>query len=191
MLYDQLEREVIPEFYARNENGIPTAWTARMRESMARLTPRFSADRAVREYVEQRYIPAAVAYHARVADQGAVGRKMVDWQQEFQRRWATLHFGEVKIETCGERHVFMIQVCLGGLDPGAVLVELYANGSAGSAPARQEMKLVRQLADASGGDVYYAAVPATRPAADYTARVLPSCAGLAVPLENARILWQR
>ena len=39
-LYDLLEREVIPEFYARDEQGIPTAWVARMRESMARLTPR-------------------------------------------------------------------------------------------------------------------------------------------------------
>jgi starch phosphorylase len=34
-LYERLEREVIPEFYTRNEKGIPTAWVARMRESMA------------------------------------------------------------------------------------------------------------------------------------------------------------
>jgi glycogen phosphorylase len=59
MLYERLEREVIPEFYARNDQGIPTAWVARMRESMARLTPLFSADRAVREYTEQHYLPAA------------------------------------------------------------------------------------------------------------------------------------
>jgi len=34
-LYDLLEREVIPEFYTRDKKGIPTAWVARMRESMA------------------------------------------------------------------------------------------------------------------------------------------------------------
>jgi starch phosphorylase len=44
-----LEREVIPEFYTRNKQGIPIAWIGRMRESMARLTPRFSANRTVRE----------------------------------------------------------------------------------------------------------------------------------------------
>ena len=44
-LYDLLEREVIPEFYARDKTGIPTAWIKRMRESMARLTPLFSANR--------------------------------------------------------------------------------------------------------------------------------------------------
>ena len=51
-LYVLLEHEVIPAFYTRNEKGIPTAWVARMRESMARLTPRFSANRTVREYTE-------------------------------------------------------------------------------------------------------------------------------------------
>ncbi len=59
-LYDLLEREVVPEFYSRDQNGIPTAWIKRMRESMAQLTPRFSASRAVREYTEQYYLPAAV-----------------------------------------------------------------------------------------------------------------------------------
>src|SRR5258706_12934430 len=45
-LYERLEREGIPEFYARDEHGIPTAWGAPMRESMSRVTPRFSPQRA-------------------------------------------------------------------------------------------------------------------------------------------------
>ena len=53
------------------------------------------------------------------------------------------------------------------------------------------MKRVRQLVGASSGYVYRAAVPAARPATDYTARVIPHRDGVAVPLEDARILWQR
>jgi starch phosphorylase len=45
-LYSLFEREVIPEFYTCDESGIPTAWIKRVRESMARLTPLFSASRA-------------------------------------------------------------------------------------------------------------------------------------------------
>ena len=41
-LYERLEREVIPEFYSRDEQGVPAAWVAGMRESMARLTPHSS-----------------------------------------------------------------------------------------------------------------------------------------------------
>ena len=190
-LYDLLEREVIPEFHSRNESGIPTAWVQRMRESMARLTPRFSANRTVREYTEQHYLPAAAAYRERAANQGAMGKQVVDWQHRLHQKWATLRFGEVKVETRDEQHVFEVQVRLNDLDPKAVRVELYADGVVGSAPERQEMTRVRQLAGVTGGYVYRAAVSAIRPPADYTARVIPHCEGLAVPLEDAHILWQR
>src|ERR1035438_756250 len=95
-LYDVLEREVIPEFYSRNEEGIPTAWVARMRESMARLTPQYSANRTVREYTEQHYLPGAAAYRARAADGGAAGKQLVDWRQAPEREGAALRLGEVK-----------------------------------------------------------------------------------------------
>jgi starch phosphorylase len=55
---------------------------------------------------------------------------------------------------------------------------------------RQEMKRVRQLVGAKG-TIYGTQVPTTRPATDYTARVIPLCPGVAVPLEAAQILWQR
>src|SRR5277367_2025268 len=58
-LYDILEHEVIARFYDRDDNGLPGKWIAMMRESMARLTPEFSANRAVREYTEKYYLPAA------------------------------------------------------------------------------------------------------------------------------------
>jgi starch phosphorylase len=190
-LYDLLEREVIPEFYARDESGIPRAWVKRMRESMARLTPHFSANRTVREYTEQHYLPAATAYRLRLANTGAIGRQIVDWQHSLEQKWATLHFGEVQVETQGEQHVFEVEVCLNALDPKAVRVELYADGVMGSAPVRQEMKRIRQLAGAAGGYVYSAAVSAARPPADYTPRVIPHCDGVAIPLEDARILWRR
>jgi starch phosphorylase len=58
-----------------------------------------------------------------------------------------------------------------------------------SSPVRQEMTRVRQLAGGDIGYAYVAQVPATRPVADYTARVIPRRDGVANPLEDARILW--
>jgi starch phosphorylase len=190
-LYERLEREVIPEFYARDATGIPTAWVARMRESMARLTPLFSADRAVREYTEQHYLPAATALRSRVADKGASGRQMVDCRHSLEQKWGAMRFGEVKVETKDQQHVFDVQVYLNDLDPKAVQVELYADGVNGGSPTRQEMKPVRPLVGATGGYDYSATVSAARPSGDYTARVIPHRDGVAVPLESARILWQR
>jgi starch phosphorylase len=191
-LYDLLEREVIPEFYARNKQGIPTAWVARMRESMARLTPQFSANRAVREYTERHYMPAAAAYRERAADKGAVGAQVVDWQHTLEQTWAALRFGQVKVVSDERKHVFEVEVYLGSLDPDSVRVELYADGVNGGEPEQQAMTRGRgqQSTDASS-TLYSAQVPATRPAEDYTARIIPQHAGVAVPLEVARILWQR
>src|ERR1700733_996734 len=89
-LYDVLEREVIPEFYARDATGIPVAWVTRMRESMARLTPVYSSNRAVREYTEQYYLPASALYRQRVADQGSKARQILAWQRRLDRYWGAL-----------------------------------------------------------------------------------------------------
>jgi glycogen phosphorylase len=190
-LYDLLEREVIPEFYTRDQTGIPRAWVKRMRESMARLTPRFSANRAVREYTEQHYLPAAAAYRDRAANKGAAGRQVVDWQHAVDREWGSLRFGDLHVETNADHNVFEVEIFLNDLDPNAVRVELYADAINGGGPVRQEMKWARLLPGAPDGCVYHATVPAARPAGDYTARVTPHCDRVAVPLEDARILWQR
>jgi starch phosphorylase len=190
-LYDLLERQVIPEFYTRGENGIPAAWVARMRESMARLTPVFAASRAVREYLEQHYLPAAAAYRERAANKGAAGRLVVDWRHEVEGKWGSLRFGDLRVETNAGHHVFEVEIFLNDLDPNAARVELYADGIGGGDPVRVEMKCARPQPDASRRCVYHATVPTTRPARDYTARVVPQRSGVAVPLESARILWQR
>jgi len=190
-VYERLEREVIPEFYDRNEKGIPMAWVKRMRESMARLTPHFAADRTVREYTEQHYLPAAMAVQSRVVNQGATGKQIVDWRHTLDQKWPSLHFGQAKEESKGDQKIFEVQVCLHGLDPKSVCVELYADGIQGGSPVRQEMALLHPLADEAGSYIYTATVAAARPAADYTPRMMPRCDGVAIPLEDSRILWQR
>jgi len=190
VLYTLLDREVIPEFYTRDPNGIPVAWVARIRESMGRLTPRFSSNRTVREYTEQYYIPAAAAYRKRAADKGVIGTQLVHWQRVLEQEWSNLCFGEVKVASDEGKHVFEAQVYLSGLDPNTVQVELYANGVNGGEPVRQEMTRGRELVGANGY-VYTGQVRSTRPTADYTVRVIPHHSGVAVPLEAARILWQR
>jgi starch phosphorylase len=190
-LYDLLERQVIPEFYTRDAQGIPTAWVTRMRKSMAQLTPNFATNRVVREYTERHYLPAASAYLERRADNGALGERIAHWQLELRQKWAGLHFGDATVETEGGQHVFVVQVYLNGLDPEAVRVELYADGILHDAPVRQEMQRMHRLVAAATGYAYVARVAAERPASDYTARLIPRHDNAQVPLEASQILWQR
>ena len=162
-----------------------------MRLSMAELTPLFSSNRMVREYVERLYLPAAYAYRQRAADKGAVARQVVAWRHTLEQNWANLRFGEVKVETDGGQHLFEVQVYVNGIDPNGVRVELYADGVAGNDPVRQEMMRVRQFEDSSVGYVFRGAVPAVLPAADYTPRIIPAFEGALVPIEANQILWYR
>lgn len=72
-----------------------------------------------------------------------------------------------------------------------VRVKLYVDGINGRSLVRQEMKRGQQLAGAVRSYIYNAMVSATRPATDYTARVIPNYDSVAVPMEAAQILWQQ
>ena len=189
-LYDLLEKEVIPAFYARDEQGIPTSWIAKMRASMVQLTPRFSSNRAVREYLEKYYLPAAAAYCRRTASKSALGIEISDWSKWIAENWSTLRFGQVTVRQENNHHAFQVQVSLGKLNPDQVELELYAEPLADGAAFRQKMQLAPSTNAPTGYVLYRAEVPATRPAGDYTARVIPSHPGASVPLEAAQILWQ-
>jgi starch phosphorylase len=190
-IYALLEQKVIPEFYDRDEHEIPTAWVVRIRESMARLTPLFSANRTVEEYTRNYYIPAAAAYRERAAEKGAAGAQIVSWKHSLEHNWSNLRFVKGKVETQGDLHVFTVHVYLNGIDPNAVRVELYADGVNGTGLVRQGMIRGEQLGGSEGGYSFSGKVSATRPATDYTVRVIPYNPGVAVPLEATQILWQQ
>jgi starch phosphorylase len=189
-LYNILEQQVVPEFYNRNGKGIPTRWISRMRESMAQLTPRFSADRTVREYTEQRYMPAAKSFLERAADNGKIGKQIAEKLQKLNKKWDSLHFGEVKITTIENQYKFNVQVFLGDLDPDLIQVELFANGANDAKP--EIIKMKRETKTGSLTNMYYynALASAERPASDYTPRALTEIAGVSGPLESNLITWQ-
>jgi starch phosphorylase len=112
-------------------------------------------------------------------------------RREVSERWPELRFGSVQIATHEDAHVFEVQVFLGAMDPNAVAVELYADPRDGAGAVREAMTRTLALEGETGGYLYTGKVTATRPAGDYTPRIVPHGDGVAVPLEAAQILWQR
>jgi starch phosphorylase len=190
-LYALLERDVVPAFYSRDAHGIPTAWIAKMRESMARLTPRFSANRVVREYTEEHYLPASARYRKRAADKAAVGAQLVAWRRHLDTHWHEARFGAVRVDTREGRHRFSVEVYFGRLSPSAVRVELFANPIGGGEVECHTMARGETIDEARKGFTYTVGVPDSREADDYTPRLVPDHPDALVPLEANEILWQR
>jgi starch phosphorylase len=97
----------------------------------------------------------------------------------------------LRVSSGAAHHEIEVEVYLADLDPMAVRVELYADAINGAEPDRVEMTAVQSPQITPGRCIYRATVASMRPASDYTARVIPQHPGTAVPLECARILWQR
>jgi glycogen phosphorylase len=190
-LYDLLEREVIPEFYRRNAEGIPEEWVSRIRKSMAHLTPRFSANRCLREYTEKFYLPAADAFLKRAANGGVEGLALFRQARRMMENWKDVHFGNVTFNSTEKQHLVRAEVYLQNLPVTEARVELYADGRNGQAAEIHCMALENNVPGTPGFVVYKAVISAERPASDYTPRLLPCNENLVLPLECPVICWQR
>jgi len=190
LLYDLLEHQVVPEFYRRNDSGVPNEWIARIRQSMATLAPRFSACRTVQEYTDLHYLPAAINYSERAAQGSKAGKIITALKNTWHKEATSIRFSEMINETRDGHHHFSILINLHNLKPEAVRVELLAERSAESEALRLEMRPTVIPEVDFGNYRYVATIPANRAASDFTPRVFLRHDGLNVPLEAPQIVWQ-
>jgi starch phosphorylase len=129
-MYDLIEHQIAPRFYDRGADGVPAAWVADIRHTLATLSPALSAERMVREYVERLYLPAAASERAVTADGFAPARELAAWVAKVRAAWNEVSVAHV--ESAGfatsphvgeELHV-RVHVELGDLAPDDVAVEL-------------------------------------------------------------------
>ena len=153
------------------------------------MTPEYSANRAVRQYTEEHYIPGSAAYAARADQEGKLGGEILAWQQALAHDWSGVSFGALKVEPGNGVVRIEVAVYLGKLDPGAVRVEIFANGRNGEGPVRKAMARGVQLPN--NGFLYTANVESDHPVGDFTPRVIPRHPNASVPLEASQILWQK
>jgi glucan phosphorylase len=97
-LYAILEQEVVPEFYARDAAGLPRRWLARVRRSMASLTPTYRSSRMARDYVEQYYLIGAAELRRRTADEAKRARAITKWESRLRKYWPELDIGKASRE---------------------------------------------------------------------------------------------
>lgn len=190
-LYRILEEEVIPLFYQRDVHGVPRKWVAKMRTSMAELTPRFSTNRMLREYTERFYVGLAEAYKRREAEGGKLAKELEAWKKTIRCHWSKLHFGDLTVYSDESGHHFLVAVYLDDMPLDAVRVELFAESLDAAAPEVYEMSRDEPLSGAVNGYLYSCTVVSNRIAGDFTPRIIPSHPNAIVPIEAKEILWQR
>jgi starch phosphorylase len=190
-LYTILEQQIIPEFYDRDVGGLPRAWLARIRSSMANLTPAFNSARMLRDYVETAYLPLVKRMRSRRIDDYNVAKELNGWARRVHRHWQSLHFGEPSVTGEKNEWQFSVPVFLGEITSDDVRVELFADARE-EAPA-EAIVLHREQAipGAINGYIYAGSLTSTRSLEDYTLRIVPYHEAAMLPAELPLILWQR
>jgi starch phosphorylase len=186
-LYRLLESEVVPLYYDRDARGLPRGWINRIRSSMSELTPRFSSNRMLREYVENAYVPAASDVHARSADGARLARDLAAWDTQVEDAWPTVRFTDVtRREEDGAVHV-TATIEPGGLSPDHIRVELVADAIGPMPPVCEPMR--REEMGDDGPVSYTITLRTDRPAGHFTPRAVPNHPSAHVPIECPRIRW--
>ena len=186
-LYELLEQQVIPEFYHLDDKGLPGTWLQRIRASMDQLTARYSANRMVREYVSDFYLPMVTQGNERTPE---IAAELVANRKNVCRHWPKLRFGELTEQTGDNSQTFSLCVYLDGLGHEQLAVELVAEASEFGPRLVQPMAIEHALEGSEDSYLYRATVP-PRPAGHFTPRIRVKDARLNLPLEDSHILWYR
>ncbi len=179
-LYDLLGKSVAPLFYERSAGGVAEGWVERIRHTLRSLGPKVQAERMVREYVTELYVPAASSSRVLVGAQADYrpARELSAWKRRVRAAWPQVKIEHVEADaggpSLGSELTLHVTVALGDLTRDDVYVEA-VYGRPDETDDIVSPSYVTLVPSGGDGTVRYSgAVPLDRPGAfGYTVRVLP------------------
>ncbi len=198
-LYQLLENQIVPLYYAKPDGKLPLAWLQLMRESIRSVTPVFNTQRMVKEYTEQLYIPAAQAYENFSRDGCGTATQLSQWKAKMRKDWPQVQISDVQVANkdrqsilVGEALQISARVHLGAVDPRHVRVEAY-HGEMDNGDIRNPSATVLNQSsqpDGNGNYIYQGTVPATESGTyGFSVRVVPTHPCLMQAHELRLITW--
>ncbi len=179
-LYNLLEQEIAPTYYAKNEKGFSPAWLGLMKKSIQQIAPFFNTNRMVKEYYEKFYVGAHNFGQGLAQDNTAID--VAAWRKKIADNWYRVNVTDItpafdKAILMGDKLNFKAKVFLGNLAPEDVQVELYL-GTRGTLGDINKEDAVDMNCTGKDGDAYIYDVqisPFNSGRQDYALRILPAC----------------
>src|SRR6266513_1657207 len=197
-LYQLLENQIIPLYYAKPDGKLPLAWLQLMRESIRSVTPVFNTHRMVKEYTEQLYIPAAKSYENFSRDGCGAATHLSQWKTQIRKDWPEVKISDVQIGNKDRQNILVgeslqvsAHVHLGDVDPNHVRVEAY-HGEADNGGIKNPSVSILNASgrNGDGSYLYQGSVPASESGAyGFSVRVLPTHPNLMQSHELRLIAW--
>jgi starch phosphorylase len=200
LLYEILEKEVIPLFYDRNAGDLPRAWIGRIKSSMRILCPVYNTHRMVSEYGRRFYFPSSERYLRLTRDRLAPAKALVDWKRMMREQWPQVRVESVTTEASASEQNLKVgatvhviaEVSLGGLKPADVTVQAYHGPLDADHQVLHGTPLSLDfVATADGRSRYEGEIPCTTSGLQgFSVRILPKHPDAVLPHELALVAWE-
>lgn len=129
-LYNLLEDDVIPAFYDRGADNMPSHWITKMKASMKMAMKNFCSHRMVQEYYDRFYAPAIRRGKALLANKAKEAKQLSVLHADLKKSWSDIRVDLPKKDLDGPFQVgdtfnVTVNIHLGSIRPDMVDVELY------------------------------------------------------------------
>jgi starch phosphorylase len=198
-LYQLLESQIVPEFYDRDDAGIPRKWVQRMKRCIKKYAPFFSTHRMVADYCTKFYFPAHNAAVRLNSDNARQARELANHVDHFRYHWSGVAVREVSAQVAAGGIVsvrtpvrVLAKVALGQLRPDEVLVQLYHGLVTSLGEIVDGSPIAMKHVEALGDGLHsFAGVfsPSASGQHGFSVRVLPSDDRLVCPFVPGLITW--
>ncbi len=200
-LYGLLENAVLPLYFERSQNGLPTQWIAMAKRSLKSLTAMYSSNRMLNDYIRQYYLRAARRRSMLAENNWAACRQLAAWTKDLPARFGTIKVEEMLISgvenntmICGEPVSVRLHIDIGEMQPEEILAQLVIGRALidGNFIDKPEiLRLESRASDNGNGGKTYAAtyIPTQSGQYRYGVRIMPFHKDLASPLETGLVLW--
>ena len=201
ILYDTLEKDIVPVFYQRGDDRLPRRWISMMKESMKKLGPAFNTNRMVEEYVSKFYVNSFERRTILMKDNWKKAKDFTAWKQNLLNNWNKIKFIDIKQAESsdelkvGEKLKVSAEVDLGDLTPDDVDVHIYFGKLIGSGDTQKNSYVVMEnIPQKDKSRIYsYEGEVSCKDTGNfgYTLRILPKHSLLINPFELGLIVWAK
>ncbi len=200
-LYERLERDVVPLFYQKDADGLPSGWIAMAKESLRSLLTEFSTHTMVWNYVEKYYVPGMRRGLHYIEDENTSLYSFLRWKNRINRHWKSVRLSlkeesyravDYRIFSPGERKEISVLVDISSLKPEELRVELILERQDSIQKHRHmEIYPMGLIGQYEGQKYEYKALVRANTDGSYrfNCRVMPTHGDLFHPQETRQIKW--
>ena len=183
IIYNTFENEIIPMYFKRDKDGVPTEWIQYMKNDMMQIAPFYTMKRMLDDYFAQYYNRLIERTNWMRADRYAKAFEIVDWKRNIEANWDKIEVESIKVPdpdvrplTFGDVFIAEITLKTPGLKKGDVGIEMMI-GEKNNGVVNKLVRVVPlQLVDSGEGWArYYINLPITYAGIiNYTFRIFPT-----------------